>query len=152
MNKIIGIMAQDAAGFYAPKNGGPLPWPKEKSDLDWFSFITKGNILLVGDNTFETLKVLPSLKNREIWPIGKKHELKNIDLVLSKFDKEADGRDLFICGGKSVWSAFEGYYDHFYVTKLREAFLKEGMIYDLDSFGEAIIHKQNYIVIKHDLS
>lgn len=126
MNKIIGIACVDTAGHYAPANGGPLPWPKEEGDLDWFKYITNGNIIVVGANSYAELEKLPPLKNREVWPVGRDHELKCVQDVLAKYSREHNNRDLFVGGGNRLWEEFVPFYDAFYLTVLKKQYLEEG--------------------------
>jgi dihydrofolate reductase len=150
MKKIIGIACVDADGFYAKKDGGPLPWPHTEGDLDWFSYITKGNIIVLGSNSYKELMKLPPLKNREIWPVGKEYELKTVEDVLERF-KEEESRDLFIGGGKGLWDGFIEYYNRFYLTVLNTVWVQDGLRFDdgdvfiLENF-DPIIDKPNYKV------
>src|SRR6187402_2729861 len=120
MKKIIGIACVDAGGFYANKEGGPLAWPHTEGDLDWFRYLTNGGIMVVGSNSKKELDKLPPLKNREIWTVGREHELKSVEDVLNKYRNEESDRPLFVGGGKSLWAGFGPYYDNFYLTVLKK--------------------------------
>lgn len=125
MKKIIGVACIDAGGFYARKEGGPLAWPHSESDLPWFKYITNGNIIVVGANSYAELQKLPPLKNREVWPVGKNHELKCVQNVLAKFSREHNDRNLFVGGGNRLWEEFVPLYDAFYLTVLKKQYLEE---------------------------
>lgn len=127
MKQIIGIACVDAGGYYAAESDAPLPWPHTEGDLDWFKYVTNGGILVVGSVTYKQLQKLPPLKNREIWPVGKDHELKSVDDVLKKYEETGYKKTLYIAGGKRIWKAFDEHCDFFFVTRLNKKWVENGL-------------------------
>lgn len=146
---IVGIQCIDANGFYAEKDNPHLPWLPGAGDLDWFQFMTKGQIVVVGRNTFKTL---PPLKNREVWPVGKEYELKTVKDVLKKYKTDGDDRDLFIGGGAALWQGFSEHYDNFYQTVLNQGYISKdnGLKWDWDKpqTFSTVIRKKNYTIFR----
>lgn len=149
MKSITGIACVDSHCYYANKEGGPLAWPHTEGDLDWFKYITNGGILVVGNNTWKELQKLPPLKNREIWPVGRDHELKSVYDVMTKFRLDSTNRQMFIGGGGQLWHDFFDYYDIFYLTVLKKQWIEDGLKLDLCDFTDNIIENSRYTIYAH---
>lgn len=127
MKKIIGIACVDNNGFYCPNDGGHLVWPKEEGDLDWFKYITNGNIILLGKNSYNLLKELPPLKNREIWSVGSEGcDFKNFEEARLYYESLETDKLLFVGGGRRLWEEAKLYWDYFYLTVLHKKWIEEG--------------------------
>jgi len=147
MKSITGVACVDMNHFYAEKEGGPLPWPSIQADLQWFKFLTNGGIVVVGDNTYQELQKLPPLKNREIWPVGKNHELKCVSDVLIKYSQE-ESRPLFVGGGGRLWKEFSEWYDCFYVTVLKKNYVHDGRRLNVYGDCHEVLEKENYTIFR----
>lgn len=115
---IIGIVAVDRNG--AIGKDGKLPW-HYSADLRFFKATTTGNAVVMGHNTWRTLK--NPLPNRLNIVLSRKAEIAAQDSVLVLRDVESVlslaknmKTDLFVIGGAQVYSAFLPYIDKWIVT------------------------------------
>ena len=95
-----------------------------KKDMNFFRETTTGKVVVVGANTFLSFKngALPNRINVVLDSTGKKHEgaicvssVAELNEVLQKFDT----RDVFVCGGASVYKLLLDNCDVAYVTKVQ---------------------------------
>ena len=115
---IIGIVA--ISKNYAIGRGGKLPW-HYSADLKFFKRTTIGNAVVMGSTTWRSIgKALPERENIVLsrsselsLPTGVR-QMSSIDEVI-EFD-ELDGRDVFVIGGASVYTAFADVIDRWIVT------------------------------------
>ena len=117
---IIGIVAVDRNG--AIGKGGKLPW-HYSADMKFFKETTTGNAVVMGHNTWLSLKnPLPNRLNivlsrqSEIEPHDSVLVLRDVESVLSTA-KTLEG-DLFVIGGEQVYRSFLPYIDKWIVTEV----------------------------------
>ena len=117
---IIGIVAVDRNG--AIGKGGKLPW-HYSADMKFFKETTTGNAVLMGHNTWLSLKKpLPNRLNivlsrqSEIEPQDSVIVLRDVDSVLSAArDLKSD---LYVIGGEQVYRSFLPYIERWIVTEV----------------------------------
>jgi len=117
---IIGIVAVDRNG--AIGKGGKLPW-HYSADMKFFKETTTGNAVVMGHNTWRSLKNrLPNRLNivvsrqSEIEPQESVMVLRDVESVLS-VAKDLKG-DLFVIGGAQVYRAFLPHIERWIVTEV----------------------------------
>ena len=117
---IIGIVAVDRNG--AIGKGGKLPW-HYSADLKFFKETTTGNAVVMGHNTWRSLK--KPLPNRLNIVLSRTSEvqadefvviMRDVESVLAKA-KELEC-DLFVIGGEQVYRSFLRYIDKWIVTEV----------------------------------
>lgn len=117
---IIGIVAVDRQG--AIGKGGKLPW-HYSADLKFFKETTTGNAVVMGHNTWRTLK--KPLPNRLNIILSRQAEfaaqesvvvVRDVESVLS-MARDLKG-DLFVIGGEQVYRSFLPYIDKWIVTEV----------------------------------
>jgi len=117
---IIGIVAVDRNG--AIGKGGKLPW-HYSADLKFFKETTTGNAVVMGHNTWRSLK--KPLPNRLNIVLSRTSEvqadefvviMRNVESVFAKA-KELEC-DLFVIGGEQVYRSFLRYIDKWIVTEV----------------------------------
>jgi dihydrofolate reductase len=117
---IIGIVAVDRNG--AIGKGGKLPW-HYSADMKFFKETTTGNAVVMGRNTWRSLK--KPLPNRLNIVLSRKAEtepqdslvvLRDVESVLS-LAKTLDS-DLYVIGGEQVYQSFLPYIDKWIVTEV----------------------------------
>lgn len=115
---IIGIVAVDTNG--AIGKDGKLPW-HYSADMTFFKETTTGNAVVMGANTWRSLK--KPLPNRINIVLTRQAELeaqesvvvaKDVESVLA-LAKDLTG-DLFVIGGAQVYKSFLPYLDQWIVT------------------------------------
>jgi dihydrofolate reductase len=117
---IIAIVAVDRSG--AIGKGGKLPW-HYSADMKFFKETTTGNTVVMGHNTWLTLKKpLPNRLNivlsrtKEIPPQASLVVLRDVESVLSMAN-DLKG-DLFVIGGEQVYRSFLPYIEKWIVTEV----------------------------------
>ncbi|HEV7475937.1 MAG TPA: dihydrofolate reductase [Pyrinomonadaceae bacterium] len=127
---IIGIVAVDRNG--AIGKGGKLPW-HYSADMKFFKETTTGNAVVMGHNTWRSLKKpLPNRLNivlsrkSEVEPQESVVVMRDVDSVLQKA-RELAG-DLFVIGGEQVYRSFLPYIEKWLITEVPLA------IEDADAF------------------
>ncbi|MGH9928081.1 MAG: dihydrofolate reductase [Pyrinomonadaceae bacterium] len=117
---IIGIVAVDRNG--AIGKDGKLPW-HYSADMKFFKETTTGNAVVMGHNTWRSLKnPLPNRLNivlsrqSEIEPQNSVLVLRNLESVLST--AKDFKTDLFVIGGEQVYRSFLPYIDKWIVTEV----------------------------------
>jgi dihydrofolate reductase len=117
---IIGIVAVDRKG--AIGKGGKLPW-HYSADLKFFKETTTGNAVVMGHNTWRSLK--NPLPNRLNIVLSRQSEIEPHDSVVLVRDVEsvlamAKGLkfDLFVIGGEQVYRAFLPHIEKWIVTEV----------------------------------
>jgi dihydrofolate reductase len=117
---IIGIVAVDRNG--AIGKGGKLPW-HYSADMKFFKETTTGNAVVMGHNTWRSLK--KPLPNRLNIVLSRQSEieaqdslmvLRDVEAVLS-FAKNLEG-DLYVIGGEQVYQSFLPVIDKWIVTEV----------------------------------
>ena len=117
---IIGIVAVDRNG--AIGKGGKLPW-HYSADMKFFKETTTGNAVVMGRNTWQSLKKpLPNRVNivlsrtSEIEPQESVLVLRDVESVLATA-KELQN-DLYVIGGEQVYRSFLPYIEKWIVTEV----------------------------------
>lgn len=117
---IIGIVAVDRNG--AIGKGGKLPW-HYAADMKFFKETTTGNAVVMGHNTWRTLK--KPLPNRLNIVLSRKADiegqesvvvLRNIETVLA-IERKMKGH-LFVIGGEQVYRSFLPQIEKWIVTEV----------------------------------
>ena len=105
-------------------NNGRLPW-NLKLDMARFKQMTMGNVVIFGKNTFNEIK--KPLVGRE--NIVLTTRIKDIDgvEVFNSLDKAIDyaktfDKEIFICGGESVYKEALAFADRLYITRIHSDF------------------------------
>ncbi|AUR94167.1 dihydrofolate reductase [Vibrio phage 1.193.O._10N.286.52.C6] len=119
-----------------------LPWDKNPDDLKHFSSLTKGNVVVMGGNTFRQLQDIGfenGLPDRDNYVISRDHSrddeyvqsgsMKCMEYLLRVGYWE---RDVFIIGGKSIYSQLHPYCDRVYLTRIDKAFPDADVRINLD--------------------
>lgn len=121
------------------KNGNLIHFVKE--DMDFFKEKTYNNTIICGRKTFESFKIKPLPKRKNIVLTRGDFSFKdvitfnNIDKLL-KFIKENEDEKFFICGGESVYKELMPYCYKMFVT-----FYSEDENVDADSHFPKIDEK-----------
>ena len=130
---IIGIVAVDRNG--AIGKGGKLPW-HYSTDMKFFKETTTGNAVVMGHNTWRSLKKpLPNRLNivlsrqSDIEPQESLLVLRSVESVLST--SRVLETDLYVIGGEQVYRSFLPYTDKWIVTEVPLT------IEDADAFAPA---------------
>ncbi|HEY0430396.1 MAG TPA: dihydrofolate reductase [Pyrinomonadaceae bacterium] len=117
---IIGIVAVDRNG--AIGKDGKLPW-HYSADMKFFKETTTGNAVVMGHNTWRSLKKpLPNRLNivlsrkAEIEPQESLVVLRDVESVLEKA-KELNC-DLYVIGGEQVYRSFLPHIEKWFVTEV----------------------------------
>jgi dihydrofolate reductase len=117
---IIGIVAVDRNG--AIGKGGKLPW-HYSTDMKFFKETTTGNAVVMGHNTWRSLKKpLPNRLNivlsrqSDIEPQESLLVLRSVESVLST--ARVLETDLYVIGGEQVYRSFLPYIDKWIVTEV----------------------------------
>ena len=117
---IIGIVAVDQNG--AIGKGGKLPW-HYSADMKFFKETTTGNAVVMGHNTWRSLK--NPLPNRLNIVLSRHSEIEPQDSLLALPDVEsvlstAKGlpTDLYVIGGEQVYRSFLPYIAKWIVTEV----------------------------------
>lgn len=150
------IMAREAQGGIGYKNG--LPWPKCKSDMEWFRKHTLGKIIVMGRATFESLgsKPLPGRINIVVSTsidkeVGRKWNTENPGedsgyLIIAQNPTEVktlisqtagtlhNGGEVMIIGGAYIYEAFWNDISRLYLTTFEDTYSSDVKV-DLDLSG-----------------
>ena len=146
---IIGIVAVDRNG--AIGKGGTLPW-HYSADMKFFKETTTGNAIVMGHNTWCSLK--KALPKRLNIVLSRKSELESEESVVVLRDVESVLRkakelpcDLFVIGGEQVYRSLLPHIDKWLVTEVPltiegadafvpENYLKGFILSDAKKIGE----------------
>ncbi|RBP40258.1 dihydrofolate reductase [Garciella nitratireducens] len=130
-----------------------------KPDLQYFKKITKGHIVIMGYNTYQSLPIKP-LPHRQNIVITRKNIKLDNALVLNSLEKtlkwieKSQQKEIFICGGASIYKQFMPYADRLYITHIFHSFNadvffppieKEWEIKSVQAHRENIEHKYPHI-------
>lgn len=137
------IVCTDNNGAIGINNELPAHIP---SDLVRFKRITDGHICVMGRKTFSSIITMNGkpLPNRETvvltrqggLPIpmsGKVRVLSNIDTLLAyvKFVQQ-DSKQVFVCGGESIYKALLPYVSHVYLTQVNTEYGEADTFFPID--------------------
>ena len=109
------------------KNGvigkdGKLPWDL-KLDMARFKELTMGNVVIMGSNTFK--EIGKPLAGRENIIISKRIQAIDGATVCDSLDDairraKFHGKEIFICGGESIYKEALAMADRLYITRVNE--------------------------------
>lgn len=95
-------------------------------DLKYFKNVTNGNVVIMGYNTYMSLPVRPLPNRINIVLTSKNIELPGAIVVNNVEDAILKGnefeKEIFVCGGASVYNQFIDIVDKLYVTHIFENF------------------------------
>jgi len=121
--------------------GNELAW-WIKEDMDFFKVKTSNSVVVMGSNTFDSLKVkpLPNRKNFVLSNNPEKYSLFNgVSSITSITDAidyaRKNSKELFIIGGKSVYESSLHYCDNVYLTVIHDTKSEANVFIDLSKFN-----------------
>lgn len=117
------ILATDAKGGIGKNNG--LPWPHAPSDMKWFYENTKGDVVIMGSNTWRSIgsKRLPNRINivvtRQTKLDGDPDCLCSGTLqdIISGCLKRYPDQKIWVIGGEDIYRQSIPLADHIFLTK-----------------------------------
>lgn len=139
------IVAIDKNNGIGYKNG--LPWKHCKEDMQHFVKTTNNSIVVMGYNTFISLRDMGvKLPNRKKVVIVKGDEKftgadyiirdndnshNRVDALVKKIksiSKSENNDNVIVIGGSKTYELFSGYYDEGFVTKFNEEFICDSFL------------------------
>ena len=121
ISSIVAIEKNQGIGY---KNS--MPWPTLSEDLKWFKSITLNNVVIMGSNTWRSLK--KPLPNRINIVISKNvidnadHVFQNIDAAILFSLVEYKDKEIFVIGGQQLYDSTMNIIDKFYITEINETY------------------------------
>lgn len=116
LNMIVCVAKDNLIGDANPTGNGLL-W-HSKEELRYFKEVTSGNVVVFGENTAKVVPIELMKKDRvvEVLSFG----TNTLSMIMKRY-RDSD-KDIFICGGYSVYkSLLEQYdFDELYISKLKE--------------------------------
>ncbi|AUR93358.1 dihydrofolate reductase [Vibrio phage 1.187.O._10N.286.49.F1] len=132
-----------------------LPWERNPEDMKFFKETTKGNVVVMGGNTFRQLRDIgfeSGLPNRINWvltsevPKLDKLGYRNIGTYFNKVNTpylkanleilKTFKQEIFIIGGKSIYQQLHPYCDRVYLTRINKTFPDADIKISLDFLSE----------------
>lgn len=115
----------------ASKNGvigkdNKLPWDKIKEDMNFFKFITTGQIVVMGRKTYESIgKALPNRRNIVLSKSLKQEQFDNVEVINSidqvlEMNRRDPSNEIIIIGGEEIYKQFMDYADRVYLTIIND--------------------------------
>ena len=141
INMILAVSNDFAIGDTTRPDG--LPWDKNPEDMKFFKETTKGNVVVMGGNTFRQLQDIGfenGLPNRQNWvltseiplmckmgytPLSNGNKLVNKPWLCTSLNLGINipyEQDVFIIGGKSIYEQLHPYCDRVYLTCINKTF------------------------------
>lgn len=122
--KNISIVAAVADNLAIGKNQSLL-W-RLPNDMIFFKNLTKGNTVVMGRKTFESLPK-GALPNRTNIVVTRNIEANypgayTADSLKNAFDMVEDGQDIYVIGGGEIYSLALPYADKLYITEVHQSF------------------------------
>ena len=100
-------------------NAGTIPW-NIPGELRYFRDTTMGGALIMGRKTYESIG--HPLEGRLNIVISRSQKFEGENVVTVRYPREAldhsDGREIFICGGQSVYEDMLPLADRLYITEI----------------------------------
>lgn len=121
------IIAHDLA--FGIGKEGHLPWPRDDMDMKWFRENTKGDVVIMGRKTWESLgsKKLPMRTNIVITrselegnPDGK--YFGEISTLIHMIESEYPDLKIWIIGGADIYKQALPFCDNIYVTVFKNTY------------------------------
>ena len=140
-----------------------LPWPSEGGDLKFFRETTWGGNLLMGRKTYDGLGT-PHLPNRNIFVLTSKNSYgwnysefnfpkgKGTTQIFELEQELPKEKDIWICGGKSIYEHFIPQISEFYVTYIKgdyEGDVSIGNFEENFPNKEMLTETENYSIVKY---
>lgn len=96
-----------------------------KEDMNFFKEKTYGNSIICGRKTFESFKIKPLPKRKNIVLTKKDFSFENVTVFkniedLLQFIKNNKNEKFFVCGGMSIYEQLIDYCSKMYITKYEE--------------------------------
>ncbi|MBR8700950.1 hypothetical protein IX317_000175 [Fusobacterium sp. DD29] len=115
VNMIVCVAKDNLMGDRNPEGNGLL-W-HSKEELQFFKEKTVGNVVVFGKNTAKYVPIKLMEKTRDVVVISSKD---NFDDIVKKY--EGTGKDIFICGGATVYEHYLKTYpmDRLYISRLKD--------------------------------
>lgn len=144
VNLIVCLGPNNLLGDKNPTGNGLL-W-HSKEELQFFKEKTLGNVLLFGKNTAKVVPIELMKKNRDVEIISSKD---NIEDIKKKY--EGRGKNIFICGGASVYEYYLKNYplDKLYISRIKDHIKIEKAneplyLSDVEKLGYKVTSKVEY--------
>ena len=144
VNLIVCLGPNNLLGDKNPTGNGLL-W-HSKEELQFFKEKTLGNVLLFGKNTAKVVPIELMKKNRDVEIISSKDNIENI-----KKKYEGTGKNIFICGGASVYEYYLKNYplDKLYISRIKDHIKIEKAneplyLSDVEKLGYKVTSKVEY--------
>lgn len=122
INSIVAFEKNKGIGY-----NNAMPWPFLQDDLKYFKLLTTNNVVIMGSNTWKSLKYKP-LPNRINIVLSKTHSYSGNDRADHTFsdpesalifcDKEYQDKEIFIIGGQQVYDITMPLIDRFFITEI----------------------------------
>lgn len=122
INCIVALEKNQGIGFE-----NSMPWPRLTEDLRWFKQLTTDHIVIMGANTWYSLK--KPLPNRVNIVLSKSVKLdadytfdnvkESLEICSTKFPE----KKIFIIGGQAVYDSTMHLVDKFYVTEIDTSYI-----------------------------
>jgi dihydrofolate reductase len=148
MGQVIAIAAVADNGVIG--NRGKLPW-NIPEDLKRFKQLTKGNIVLMGRKTFESLNSRP-LSNRLNIVVSQSlttHNSKNLVITnelaptIDRYSQK-DQRDLYIIGGCQIYRQSLDWIERWELTRVDGEFEGDSYLPDIDYSQFRLIRSERF--------
>lgn len=144
INMIVCVAENNLIGDKNPQGNGLL-W-HSKEELNYFKEKTVGNVVIFGKNTAKYVPIELMKKNREVVVISSKD---NLDEIIGRY--EGSGKEIFICGGATVYDFYVKNYplDTIYLSRLKphiEVATPTSPLYfpNIEEFGYKIKNEVEY--------
>lgn len=103
-----------------------LPWPHLKEDLSWLKNKTLDNIVIMGANTWESIKkplpgrinVVLSRNKNYAYQNGADHSFSNPDTAIVFCQNEYPDKEIYIVGGSAIYEYYMPVINKFYITEI----------------------------------
>ena len=107
-------------------NKNQLPWPHLPSDMKWFSKQTKGNVVVMGRKTWDSLGLVKPLPNRVNVVVSRRDQITSANAIITgnvnqrilDLQQEYPTRDIFIIGGAQLYRSTMPITKKFYITRI----------------------------------
>lgn len=93
---------------------GKLPWGADSEDLEWFRDTTRDGLVMVGYNTFESVKHI----NRTHGRVVALDSIFFTPEVVKKLAKDLQKECVWIAGGAKTYTKWMPHIDRFYISRI----------------------------------
>ena len=144
LNMIVCLAENNLMGDKNPTGNGLL-WHSSE-ELKFYKSKTIGNIVLFGQNTASCVPLNLMRKNREVIVLNKETKIEDIKEKYKDTDK-----DIFICGGYTIYKYYLDNYDidEIYISRLKphvEVLEAKDPLYfpDIEKYGYKLVSTTEY--------